>query len=202
MDRIKLKELAKKQITGNIGVLFLIILIVYLISTVLSLIPAVGGVLSFIISAIFAVQLIVIFLDLTIGIKPDVMRLFDVFKNQQLCGNSIILYILITVFTVLWSLLLIVPGVIKSLSYSMAPYILAENDYYMTPSDAIKESMRIMNGHKLDLFVLELSFIGWWLLTALTCGILGIYVLPYHHATLANFYNEIKDKPQVDVVSE
>lgn len=202
MDRIKLKELAKKQITGNIGVLFLIILIVYLISTVLSLIPAVGGVLSFIILAIFGVQLLVIFLDLTAGIKPDVMRLFDVFKNQQLCGNSIILYILITVFTVLWSLLLVVPGIIKSLSYSMAPYILAENDYYMTPSDAIKESMRIMEGHKLDLFVLELSFIGWWLLTAMTCGILGIYVFPYYQATKANFYNEIKDKPQADVISE
>lgn len=202
MDRIKLKELAKQQITGNIGILFLIILIIDLISAVLSFIPAVGGALSLIISAIFSVQLIVIFLDLTRGIKPDVMRLFDVFKNQQLCGNSILLYLLVTIFTTLWSLLLIVPGIIKGLSYAMAPYILAENDYYMTPSDAIKESMRIMQGHKLDLFILELSFVGWGFLTILTCGILGIYVLPYYQATMANFYNEIKDKPQATIITE
>ena len=75
----------------------------------------------------------------------------------------------------------------------MAPFILAENDVLITPSEAIAESERIMKGHKTELFTLMLSFIGWWLLTIITCGIASIYVMPYYTATLTNFYNSIKD---------
>ena len=75
----------------------------------------------------------------------------------------------------------------------MAPYIVAENDN-ISSQDAIKESIRIMDGHKMDLFILELSFLGWMILTVLSCGIVGIYVYPYYQATITNFYNSIKDK--------
>lgn len=202
MDRIKLKELAKNQISGNIGIIFLMYIIIFAIISVLALIPAVGYVLIYLAAFIFEMQLVIIYLSLTRGAKPEVSNLFDIFKNQRLCGNSIVLYLLIYVFTYLWSLLLVVPGIIKSLSYAMAPFIMAENEYYMSPRDAIKESMRIMEGHKMDLFKLCLSFIGWYLLAMLTCGILTIYVEPYFQATLANFYNEIKDTPEVAVITE
>ncbi len=198
MNRIILKDAAKQQISGNIGILLLIYIIASVIPTALIFIPAVGGILSSVISIILSFSLVMIFLGMTYGEKPEISKLFDIFKNTTLCGNALLMYILTGVFTFLWSLLLIVPGIIKMLSYSMAPYILAENDYYMSPTDAIKESMRIMDGHKMDLFILMLSFIGWYLLGYITCGIAYIYVLPYYSATMANFYNEIKEKPDSD----
>lgn len=202
MDRIKLKELAKTQISGNIGIIFLMYLIIYLIVAVLSVIPAVGLVLGTVAGFIFEMQMVIIFLGLTREERPEVSNLFDILKNQRLCGNSILMYLLMAVFTYLWTLLFIVPGIIKGLSYAMAPYIMAENEYYMTPNDAIKESMRIMEGHKMELFIIYLSFIGWILLSILTCGLLLIYVEPYMQTTLANFYNAIKDKPQETIITE
>ena len=116
------------------------------------------------------------------------------FKNTNLCGNALLLEILISVFTFLWSLLLIVPGIIKGLSYSMAPYILAEKEYYISSSDAIKESMEMMEGHKMDLFLLQLSFIGWHILSVFTLGILEIWILPWQKISETKFMLEIKDK--------
>lgn len=88
-------------------------------------------------------------------------------------------------------MLLVIPGIIKGLSYSMATYILADHPE-MTARQALNESKRIMDGHKMDLFLLELSFIGWLLLVGITCGIAIIYVGPYMNATMVNFYNSIK----------
>ncbi len=193
MDRIILKATAKQQISDRIGVFLVIGLIFIATNALLSLIPAVGSILAFAASSILSVQLCIIFLKLTNGIEPEIPDLFDIFKNSRLLGNAVLLNLLITIFTTLWTFLFIIPGIIKGLSYYMAPYILAENEYYMSPQDAIKESMRIMDGHKLDLFVLQLSFIGWYLLSVITCGLGFIYVLPYYKATITNFYNEIKD---------
>ena len=75
----------------------------------------------------------------------------------------------------------------------MAPFILADNPN-LTSSEALSESIRIMDGHKFDLFVLQLSFFLWYILGAITFGIAYVYVVPYYEATMVNFYNEIKDK--------
>ena len=83
-------------------------------------------------------------------------------------------------------------GIILSFMYSQAYYIMAENPE-MSIIDCLKESSRIMKGHKMDLFVLELSFLGWVILMGITFGIAGLYVLPYYSATLTNFYLEIKN---------
>lgn len=107
-------------------------------------------------------------------------------------GNSILLYILMSIFTFLWSLLLVVPGMMKFISYSMAPYILAENPK-MSALEAINLSKKMMNGHKWELFTLCLSFFWWILLHLLTFGLAGIYVGPYMEATIANFYIELKN---------
>ena len=91
-----------------------------------------------------------------------------------------------------WSLLFIIPGIVKSLSYSMIPYLLAENPS-LSKERAFDISMQMMDGHKMDLFVLGLSFIGWHFLNASTFGLLGIfYVNPYMHATYAEFYSALK----------
>ena len=95
-------------------------------------------------------------------------------------------------FTFLWSMLFIIPGIVKSLAYSMQPYILAECPD-VTAKDSLKLSMRMMEGKKMRLFVLGLSFIGWALLSGLTAGILALlYVGPYMQQTMAQFYQEVK----------
>ena len=89
------------------------------------------------------------------------------------------------------SLLFIIPGIVKSFSYSMSMYILAENPG--TPAlECISESKAITNGYKMDLFVLGLSFIGWAFLGALTLGIAYIWIIPYMEATYANAYQSLK----------
>ena len=91
-----------------------------------------------------------------------------------------------------WSLLLIIPGIIKTFSYQMVPYILAENPN-LSKDRAIELSCEMMDGHKFESFVLGLSFIGWDILNTITIGILGIFYLnPYKHATYAEFYSAIK----------
>lgn len=113
------------------------------------------------------------------------------YKPPHLWGN-IGTGVLITVFTYLWTLLLIIPGIIKALSYSQAFYIKAENPN-IPASRAIELSKIMMNGHKWDIFYLNLSFIGWNILSSLTFGILGIvYVFPYSYAAHAFAYEEIK----------
>ena len=98
------------------------------------------------------------------------------------------------IFLFLWSLLFIVPGLIKAYSYRMVPYILAENPD-MKPVDAITRSREIMDGNKWNSFVLDLSFIGWHLLSGITFGIVGIfYVYPYVYQTDAELYTAIKNK--------
>ena len=189
MTRAELKENAKSQIKGKIGKLFLVTLIICGISFICSLIPYVGSIAEFCFAVAFSISLIMIYLKLT---RNEDFEIGEVFEGFHIFGKAIWLELLMAVFTFLWSLLLFIPGIIKGYAYSMAPYILVENPN-MTANDAIKESMRIMNGHKMDLFVLQLSFIGWMFLTGLTFGILGIYTVPYMNATFANFYNSIKD---------
>lgn len=95
-------------------------------------------------------------------------------------------------FTLLWSLLLIIPGIVKSYEYRMIPYLLAD-DPAMTCERAFAESKRMMDGNKWGAFVLDLSFIGWHLLSALTLGILDVfYVSPYVHMTAAALYEELR----------
>lgn len=121
--------------------------------------------------------------------KADFKYLAEGFSNY---GRSILLYILTGIFVILWSLLFIFPGFVKFLSYSLAPYILSENTD-ISAMEAIRMSKKMMMGHKLDLFVLYLSFFWWILLSFMTLGIANIYVGPYMEATFANFYLELKN---------
>lgn len=99
--------------------------------------------------------------------------------------------VLVGIFTFLWTLLLVVPGIIKSFSYSMTKYIIDENPE-LTPSEAIHRSRMMMRGHKFDLFWLYLSFIGWAVLACLTGGIGFLWLGPYLQTSEAAFYEEVK----------
>ena len=96
------------------------------------------------------------------------------------------------IFLALWSCLFIIPGLIKFYSYRMVPYILAD-DPDCGAREAIRRSCEMMKGHKWNTFVLDLSFLGWWILTAFTFGILGLfYVAPYQYSTDAALYESIR----------
>lgn len=106
--------------------------------------------------------------------------------------NVVKAMILRDVFTFLWTLLFIIPGIIKAYEYRMIPYLVAENPE-MTYKEAFAESRRMMRGNKWRTFVLDLSFLGWWILSAFTLGILAVfYVGPYHAATSAALYERLR----------
>lgn len=99
---------------------------------------------------------------------------------------------LASLFAALWSLLLVIPGIIKQFEYLMVSYILADNPD-MPVMDALRKSKQMMKGHKWNAFVLSLSFLGWGILSLLTGGILDIfYVRPYMEATYAELYLALK----------
>ena len=123
--------------------------------------------------------------------KADIKEVFYFFKKDRYL-NCVTVTFMTGLFVCLWSLLFVVPGIIKSYEYRMVPYILAENPE-MTWNEVLNKSKEIMNGQKGNAFVLDLSFIGWEILNVCTLGILGaFYVNPYIEATDAELYLALK----------
>ena len=117
-------------------------------------------------------------------------ELNDLFKYFKFWKTTVLANLLRSLYIFLWSLLCGIPGIIATYAYAMVPYIMAENPE-MSASEACAKSKEMMKGYKFDLFTLELSFIGWFLLCALTCGIGFIVLRPYIEAAFADFYREI-----------
>lgn len=201
--RAELKAMAKEQIRGNIGILFVITLIIAAVSAlaglVCGLIPVVGPFVSaIVITPAFAISVLRIYLNMAKGQKPVAGDSFAGFNDFW---SAFKVTLLVGIFTFLWSLLFYIPGIIKGLSYSQAMTIVAENPG-MSAREAINRSKAMMHGHKMDLFVLGLSFIGWVLLGAITLGIAYIWIVPYMSATMINFYNDIKPAQEEPVVEQ
>ena len=204
MNFAELKTKAKAQIKGKIGILFLITLIIAVLSAVASwlvgLIPVVGAALApWVVAPAFALSTVRIYLSVTAGVKPKVEDAFCGFDDYW---AAVKVTFFVGLFTFLWSLLFIIPGIIKSLSYSMSLYILAENKG-KAALECINESKAMTNGYKGELFLLGLSFIGWLLLTAVTFGIAYIWVGPYMQATYINAYQLLKSRveaPAAEVI--
>lgn len=115
-------------------------------------------------------------------------RLFDGFRDYW---RVLLANVLVGIYVSLWTLLLIVPGIIKAYSYAMTNYVL--HDYpELTSDSAIERSMEMMKGHKFDLFYLQLTFIGWALLSILTLGIGFLWLIPYMQTATACFYEDVK----------
>lgn len=190
MNRAELKAAAKTQIRGKIGILFLISFIISLISSGVNVIPVAGSaVCVFVVTPAFALSTIYIYMNVVKGEHPSVGDAFSGFNDFW---SSFKVSFLTGLFTMLWSLLLFIPGIIKGLSYSMAMYILAENPG-KPALECIEESKQMTKGHKMELFVLELSFFGWALLGVITFGIALIWVIPYMQATYVNAYHKLKN---------
>ena len=137
-----------------------------------------------------------LFLGAVRGGEATAKDLFEGY-NKELFSRVLTTTLLYYVYVFLWSLLLLIPGCIKAYSYAMTPYILKDNPE-MKNNAAIEESMRMMDGHKLELFLLDLSFIGWAILSLLTCCIGFLWLTPYMNMARVNFYEDLK-KASVEV---
>lgn len=123
-------------------------------------------------------------------VRGDEFRFDDIFARFHKILKIFGLFFMIGLFTALWSLLLVIPGIIAAFRYAMAPYIMAE-DPEVGVMEAIRKSKEMMKGYKWKYFCLELSFIGWILLGIITLGIGLLWVGPYMEAAGAAFYLEI-----------
>ena len=125
--------------------------------------------------------------------QPGSGTLLDGFRSGHYV-NIVLTMFLRDLFTTLWSLLLVVPGIVKHYEYLMVPYIIAENPA-MDYKEAFQISKQMMDGEKMEAFIMDLSFLGWYLLSAVTCGLLAIfYVNPYVQASFAEMYTFNKQK--------
>ncbi|PZL74251.1 molybdenum ABC transporter substrate-binding protein [Enterococcus plantarum] len=156
-----------------------------------------GSFLGGIIGAIFSAGISWTFLDLYRGKRQDIRPFSDAFRGfaGPVVLGVICLYVITTVFISLWTLLLIVPGIIKGYSYSQTYFVYydAFEETGVRPGflNSITRSRKIMNGYKGQLFLLDLSFIGWHILAILTLGIGYLWLTPYITATKAAFYDNL-----------
>ena len=129
--------------------------------------------------------------------QPGIGTLLDGFRSGHYV-NIVLTMFLRDLFTTLWSLLLVVPGIVKHYESLMVPYIIAENPA-MDYKEAFQISKQMMDGEKMEAFIMDLSFLGWYLLSAVTCGLLAIfYVNPYVQASFAEMYTFNKQKAYQD----
>ena len=177
-----------------------------------------GAAIGVIAIIVIVIIIVAILLDLFVNLPLEVGTARFFFKNQKTdakvaevafaydnCWKNIaVTMFLRNLFTFLWSLLLIIPGIVKAYEYRMIPYILAENPD-MNREEVFALSKKMMDGEKWHAFVLDLSFIGWHILGAFTAGILEVfYVVPYQSSTNATLYEALKflkiNRPQAQVV--
>ncbi len=195
---------ARAQLGGSIFANnWLMALVVCLIQ---GLIISVGnsmiGVVGLILGGFLSFGIARVFLQLIRGQK-DKVEVGDLFCGADEFGSLIVLNLLVSLFTFLWTLLFIIPGIIKGYAYSMAFYIKHDHPEYDW-KQCIDESQRYMKGYKWQLFCLDFSFIGWIFLGALCCGIGTLWVTPYMEASRANFYENLKAiyDPQIEAPAE
>ena len=124
------------------------------------------------------------------GVSLDVSMLFNGYREFKRVSGTLIL---MSIYTSLWSLLLYIPGIVKGISYSQTMFVLYDNPE-LSYNKAIERSMAMMDGNKMRFFKLQITFIGWWLLCMVTCGIAAFWVMPYVYTANVHFYEFVKEE--------
>ena len=188
-----LRANARNQLGGGIfknqWLMFLLVMVIY------SILLSVASSLTFGIGAILLMGV------LNYGVARVTLSKIRTNKDFEIgdlfCGfseclsDTLILGLLSNIFIALWSMLFVIPGIVKSYSYALAPFIQHDSDN-KNWKECIDKSRDMMNGHKWQLFVLDLSFIGWYLLGSLCFGFGVLFVVPYHYMARSNFYEALK----------
>lgn len=185
----ELRDRAWNSLSGKYWSLFVMLLVSAVISGVLS--GFTGGV-GALLALPMKFALSIAFLNVSrILAEPQIESLFTVYRDNL--QKSFLVPLLQELFVFLWSILFVVPGIIMAYAYSMAIYVANDNPE-LSAMDAIRKSRELMDGHKWDLFVLDLSFIGWILLCLLTCGIGFFFLAPYIEMAHVEFYRELTEQ--------
>ena len=187
-ENVVLMQMARESLKGKWGLAIGTLVVYFLIAVVLQIIPIVGPIASLIISGPFAIGLAVFSLSISRNQDAKLEQIFRGFNNF---GTALGAYLLMILFILLWMLLLIIPGIIAAISYSMTFYILAD-DNSIGAMDAIDKSIKMMDGYKWKYFCLGLRFLGWALLCILTLGIGFLWLMPYMQVSMAKFYDDVK----------
>ena len=188
--------MARQQISGKIGSLFVMYLVIYAIAFAFGL-PSILFEESSYAQILNLIGSYVVLPPLSIGILIVHLKLMraqniefkDIFSGFDDIWSAIKLNFLTALFTALWTLLFFIPGIVMGLAYSQARFILAENKG-IGAREALRQSKEMMRGYKTEYFVLSLSFLGWILLSCITLGIAFVWVAPYMQQTIVNFYND------------
>lgn len=178
---------ARSQLKGKWKTVILTALIYILVGVVPGSIPKIGWIINLVIGGPLLFGLNWYFLSFVRGKAPV---LEDLFKGFSIFGKTFLAYLLMIIFVVLWCLLLIVPGIIAAISYSMTFYILVDNAE-INAQDALRKSKALMQGNKYRYFCFLCRFIGWFLLCILTLGIGFLWLVPYFATSNARFYESL-----------
>lgn len=181
---------ARKSLDGKWGIAIAVSLIYFALTAGISSVKNVGWIASLIITGPLCIGLYKFYLFL---IRKKEIRLETLFDGFQIFGKALKAYLLVLLYVLLWFLLLIVPGIIAAISYSMTFFIMAD-DNSIDASQALSKSKEMMQGNKMRLFLLCCRFIGWFILGVLTAGIGFIWIGPYFLSSVTIFYEDIKGK--------
>ncbi|RLD68156.1 MAG: hypothetical protein DRI84_00445 [Bacteroidetes bacterium] len=184
----EIRDHALNVLSSQWGIAIGTFLVYTLILMVTQFIPIIGAVGSLIIGGPLLLGLSIFSLKLS---RKQFVRIEQLFEGFQNFATALGAYLLMVLFTLLWMLLLIIPGIIASISYAQTFYIIAE-DETIGPMDAIDKSKKMMYGYKWKYFLLNLSFIGWILLSIMTLGIGFLWLIPYMQVSRARFYDLVK----------
>lgn len=183
----ELRAQAWGVLSGKWGMTVVATLVYFVISGVLSCIPYVSYIAALLVSLPLAYGFTIMLLNVVRGSDVQLDTMGEGFKDY---GRILGTMLLSSVYQFLWMLLLIVPGIIKGYSYALTPYLLKDHPE-LKFNAAIEESMRLMSGNKMRLFLLDLSFIGWFLLGLITFGIAFLWITPYWNTARAAFYEDL-----------
>lgn len=208
-QNFELRNEAWNTLSGNWGNSVLIYFLISLVSGIISgtvtvLLPELSSIANFATSIFLTYPLIYVFVVKLMSLvrenKPLALNDFiDTFKVKY--SRALPIMGLTFVYIFLWTLLLIIPGIIKSYSYALTVYI-SEDNPELTPEECINKSMEMMNGNKWKLFLLDLSFIGWLFLSILTLGIALLWFRPYLETARIYFYEDLKSSLETKAIEE
>ena len=203
MSNAELKAQAKQSLKGKYGEAIKMMVVYSLISFVVGFVlgfiagmlglsenatDIISSIASFVLSAIFQFGVVSFYLKVS---RNEEVTYKELFAKKELWLPYITITILTGIFAFLWSLLFVIPGIIASIKYSQV-YLIALDNPELSAKEVINKSKQMMEGHKMDYFMLNLSFIGWAILGVFTLGILYFWLIPYMSVTQSNFYNSIK----------
>jgi len=188
-----IRSFARESLAGN----WLNAILAYLITLGIMSVAGALQVVAWLVIGSLTYGLYMYYIVLIRDKAGDFNLLFKAFSfsgnNLGLFGKTLGLYLLMSLYVFLWTLLFIIPGIVASYSYRMAFYLLID-DPEIEVSEALRQSKKMMHGYKTRLFYLDLSFIGWGLLCILTFGIGILWLAPYMLTSQTIFYEELRNE--------